>query len=204
MPVVHHGDARSAFPFSRVIAQASGMRSSSPDVRRVADLRLRHARVRVLWPAGDRPALLVLVAGVSDELAADLCSRAGLVVLAPAWSGAPLRDATATLDWAAEHGAELGADTGRLAVAGARAGAAAAATLALCARDRGWPRLARQILIGPETPASPHDLAGVAPATVVCGRDWAARLRRAGIGVDELDRIAELAPALRRALGGPE
>jgi hypothetical protein len=208
------------------------MGSSGPDVRRVADLRLRHARVRVLWPDGDDPALLVLVAGVGDELAAHLCSRAGLVVLAPAW-GAP-----ATLDWAARHGAELGADTGRLAVAAAGAGAAEAATLALRAHDLGWPKLARQILIEPEGPApgrattalgpattalgpattalgpattalgpattAPQTgAAGVAPATVVAGRDWAALLRRAGVEVEELDERAQLAPALRRSLGGP-
>jgi alpha/beta hydrolase fold len=173
------------------------MGSSGPYVRRVADLRLRHARVRVLWPDGDDPALLVLVAGVDDELAADLCSRAGLVVLAPAW-GAP-----ATLDWAARHGAELGADAGRLAVAGAGAGAAEAATLALRARDLGWPRLARQILIEPATTAPQTRAAGVAPATVVAGRTWAALLRRAGVEVEELDDRAQLAPALRRSLGGP-
>jgi acetyl esterase/lipase len=225
MPVVHHSDARSAFHFSRAIAQASGMGSSAPDVRRVAGLRLRHARVRVMWPDGDRPALLVLVPGASDELAAHLCARAGLLVLAPAWGGAPLRDATATLDWAAQHGAELGADAGRLAVAGAGAGAALAATLALRAGDRGWPRLARQVLIDPAShgvsaisgmPAidpsgatpdgapngSAARMAGVAPATVVGGRDCAARLRWAGVEVEELDACADLAPALRRVFGG--
>jgi len=188
------------------------MGSSASDVRRVAGLRLRHGRVCVSWPAGDCPALLVLVPGVSDELAAHLCGCAGLVVLAPAWGGAPLRDATATLDWAAQHGAELGADPGRLAVAGAGAGAALATTLALRARDRGWPRLARQIVIDPERtavgaatityPEGPARLAGVAPATVVGGHDYAARLRNAGVEVEELDECPELAPALRRALGG--
>jgi acetyl esterase/lipase len=178
--------------------------------QRVAGLHLRGRHVRVVWPdpAGDRaPAMLVLLPGVTGELAERLRRRAGVVVLSPSWRNAPLDDAAATLDWAAEHGAEIGGDTQRLAVAGAGAGATLAATLALRARDLRWPALARQVLIHPGRETSLlGPLAGVAPATVLTsprgdgGRLYAARLLRAGVEVEALDSHGDLADSLRRAL----
>ncbi|HEX6425912.1 MAG TPA: alpha/beta hydrolase fold domain-containing protein [Acidimicrobiales bacterium] len=126
---------------------------------------------------------------------------------------AALEDAVHATGWAADHAAELGADPQRVHVAGEALGGRVAAAVALHARDDGWPAIARQLLIRPVLGASPNSpglagrdvldlpadvssLAGVAPATVVITVDdgphvddtrrYAARLRRAGVDVDEL------------------
>jgi acetyl esterase len=135
-------------------------------VRRVADLRLRGPAgsipVRVRWPtspASEPPPLVLFlpdaapadgVEQTDDELALQLCWRAGAVVLCTPW--APRRPgaldrAEAALMWVADHGQELGADPARLAVAGRGAGAAAASALARRARDRGWPAIRGQGLV---------------------------------------------------------
>lgn len=62
---------------------------------------------------------------------------------------APVQDCYAACAWIAENGASLGLDTGRIVVSGASAGGGLAAGLALLARDRGGPRLAGQMLLGP-------------------------------------------------------
>lgn len=59
-------------------------------------------------------------------------------------------DTVAVVAWAAENAAELGCDSGRLAVGGDSAGANLAAVAALAARDRELP-LALQLLIYPNT-----------------------------------------------------
>lgn len=89
---------------------------------RVADLLLRNAAgkvwARVDWP--DQPVagapLVVLLHGAGG--AREHCLAAGSVVLTP--SGTRWEDAVETLEWAADHGAELGPGTQGLAVAGAR------------------------------------------------------------------------------------
>lgn len=165
-------------------------------VEREANLRLRGVRARVRWPdAGDRPGLVVLVADA--EHVAEACTRAGAVVLAA--SCATLRDAAAALEWAADHAGELGADPRRLAVAGGEV----AAALAVHARDQGWPPLARQVLIGPDLDGPAGSLAGVAPATVIDAGAYAARLRDAGVEVEEPRGEDELAATLTRALSQP-
>jgi len=142
-------------------------------VGRVAWMRLRGPagplRARIYWPSreggGLPPALLVFfhasgfVPGsveTADVLCRELCSRSGLVVLSASYRTAPphpypaaFEDATAAVDWAADHGTELDADPGRLLVAGEGAGGNLAAAVALHARDRGWPLLSRQLLIYP-------------------------------------------------------
>ena len=170
-------------------------------------LRLRGAgqsvRVRVAWPepATGIPALLVFP-GEDLERVDELSARAGVVVLSP---DDHLGAAAATLEWAGEHAAQLGADGGRLAVGGG----ALAAALALRARDQGWPALARQVLIRPALEPPSH-LGGVAPATVVTAgsrdRRYVAALRRAGIEVESLHddgagrALEAVARSLRRAL----
>ena len=62
---------------------------------------------------------------------------------------APVEDCYAGLVWMAEHAGELGIDAKRIAVMGDSAGGGLAAGVALIARDRGGPQLARQILIYP-------------------------------------------------------
>jgi acetyl esterase len=136
-------------------------------------------------------------------------------------SPAAFHDAVAALEWAADHGSELDADPSRLLVAGEGTGAAVAGAMAMHARDNWWPGIARQILIHPVLgawhPSVPYvsalhsaPVAGVAPATIVAsaaprdgGRVYAARLRGAGVEVDELRHadpgaaLADLARALR-------
>lgn len=62
---------------------------------------------------------------------------------------APIDDCDAGLLWVAEHADELGIDANRVVVVGASAGGGLAAALALRARDRGYPRLAGQVLDSP-------------------------------------------------------
>ena len=65
----------------------------------------------------------------------------GLLVLAVrCLAGA--HDGMTVLEWAAEHAAELGADPGRLLVAGQGAGGAIAAAVVSQARAAGWPEVA--------------------------------------------------------------
>jgi hypothetical protein len=168
----------------------------------------------VAWP----PALLVVLPSVGaagdaervDVLSHGLCASAGVVVLtllrlpnghgddAVVDTGA-LRDAGTALGWAADHAAELGADPGRLVIAGWATGAVLAAAVARHASEQGWPEIARQVLICPDrwVGGPQGSLAGVAPATVVtiepgggvtvdAGPSLVTRLRRAGLRVDEL------------------
>jgi hypothetical protein len=80
-------------------------------------------------------------AGAGPHLEAtcrSLSEDPGLLVLAVSClAGAP--DGTTVLEWAAEHAAELGADSGRLLVAGQGAGGDVAAAVAAQARAAGWP-----------------------------------------------------------------
>jgi acetyl esterase/lipase len=61
----------------------------------------------------------------------------------------PLEDAYAALRWLHDHAAELGVDPDRIGVMGDSAGGGMAAALAILARERGGPKIARQILLMP-------------------------------------------------------
>jgi hypothetical protein len=205
---------------------------------RIADLQLRGNTsplpVRVYWPGQEAsqpvPLLVFCVVGETTEAwsggpgaeasCRGLSEDAGLVVLSVSCEPPDAHSGTYVLEWAAEHAAELGGDPGRLLVGGQGAGGTAAAEAALDARARGWPPIARQVLIG-AGPVAPPAVAGVAPATIVTvrhhprgdGGRCAARLRQAGVEVDELtypERLpaaslvrAELGEALRRSLSTP-
>jgi acetyl esterase/lipase len=61
----------------------------------------------------------------------------------------PLEDAYAALRWLHDHVSELGVDPDRIGVMGDSAGGGRAAALTILARERGGPRIARQILLMP-------------------------------------------------------
>jgi acetyl esterase/lipase len=61
----------------------------------------------------------------------------------------PLEDAYAALRWLHDHAAELGVDPERIGVMGDSAGGGMAAALTILTRERGGPKIARQILLMP-------------------------------------------------------
>jgi alpha/beta hydrolase fold len=212
-------------PRSRTIG---AMTTAAPPIQRFAALRLRGRTgpvdASVAWPlTAERPPALVVYfpdRGRFDDLPGTLARAANVVVLTANVRPAPddvaataFDDAAAVLGWAADHAAELDADPGRLVVAGAGAGAALAAGVALHARDEWWPAIVRQVLLDPDLDAWPASvpyastlrvaqLDGAAPATIAGDGLLAARLRAAGVDVEELgdsDLLAGLARTLRRA-----
>ena len=121
------------------------------DRNRIADLQLRGSTsplpVRVYWPAqaASQPVPVLVFCGVGagagpamEATCRSVSEDPGLLVLAVSCLAGAL-DGTTVLEWAAEHAAELGADPGRLLVAGQGAGGAVAATVAWQARAAGWP-----------------------------------------------------------------
>lgn len=123
--------------------------------------------VRIYRPAGrpDAVPLVVFAHGGGfvfcdldshDALCRAMANGVGAVVVAVDYRLAPEHrwpaaadDMYAVTEWAAEHAAELGADAGRLVVAGDSAGGNLAAVTSVMARDRGGPRIAAQLLIYP-------------------------------------------------------
>jgi acetyl esterase len=130
-------------------------------LHRVADVQLRgpapRGRARVHWPnradVSRPPALVVFFAAApatpegDDELIGRLVDGLGAVVLAV--SAAHVIEAHATVSWAADHAAELGAEPDRLALVGHGSGAALAERVAELAVDEGWPPLRHVALIWP-------------------------------------------------------
>jgi acetyl esterase len=97
-----------------------------------------------------------------DGLCRRLCNQSSCIVISVDYRLAPehkypaaVDDCFAATQWVAEHAAELGGDSRRLAVAGDSAGGNLAAVVALLARDRGGPAIARQVLIYPITDYMP-------------------------------------------------
>ena len=157
----------------------------------VAEMTLRFGSLRVpttvYWPRVETASLAFVL---SDELTATDPRVQNCVVVGLAGRH-PGSIELAALHWVSDHIGELGADEGRMLVAGG----ARAAWLALAARDSGWPVLRRQLLVHPKFTADqpmPANVVGAPPATVVCaagddgGRRYARRLRAAGIDVQEV------------------
>jgi len=91
-----------------------------------------------------------------DNLCRKLAVATGLTVVSVDYRLAPehafptaAEDCYAVTKWIAEHGAELGVDGSRLAVAGDSAGGNLAAVTSILARDRGAPTIAFQLLFYP-------------------------------------------------------
>jgi acetyl esterase len=93
-----------------------------------------------------------------DEVCRQLCAGANAIVISVNYRLAPetpfpggLEDCYAATQWAAEHAADLGGDSARVAVGGDSAGGNLAAAVCLLARERGGPALRHQLLIYPVT-----------------------------------------------------
>jgi acetyl esterase len=93
-----------------------------------------------------------------DNICHQLATRVPAAVISVDYRLAPehpfpaaVEDSFAATKWASDHAGELGADAGRLAVAGDSAGGNLAAVVAHRARDAGAPPIAFQLLIYPGT-----------------------------------------------------
>jgi acetyl esterase len=96
-----------------------------------------------------------------DAVCRKLAIASGLTVISVDYRRAPehvfpcaAEDAYAATRYIAEHGAELGVDGSRLAVAGDSAGGNLAAVTAILSRDRGAPTIAFQLLVYPALDAT--------------------------------------------------
>ena len=124
--------------------------------------------LRVYTPLGEGPfPLMVFFHGsgfvvcsldTHDGMCRNLCAGTGCVVVSVDYRLAPEAkfpaapdDCFAATRWAADNAAALGADPGRVLVAGDSAGGNLAAVTALRIRDEGGPRLLGQLLIYPVT-----------------------------------------------------
>jgi acetyl esterase len=135
---------------------------------RIADLTLRGAegrmRARVSWPACAgpvSPAALVFFpeswfhsgnTDVAELLASGLCAVAGLVVVLVHWRrsrgyDAAVRDATAAIEWVADHATELDADPRMLLVGAEGDASAVVVEVARGARERGWPPIVGELFV---------------------------------------------------------
>ena len=91
-----------------------------------------------------------------DTVGRALANAAGALVVTVGYRLAPehpfpaaLNDSVAAVDWLGRHAGELGADPGRLAVAGDSAGANLATVIARRARDASGPPLRHQLMVYP-------------------------------------------------------
>ncbi|NKC17199.1 MAG: alpha/beta hydrolase fold domain-containing protein [Gammaproteobacteria bacterium] len=144
--------------------------SDGPDME-TDDLRITGASgpidARLYRPADGTLALIIyyhgggwVIGNIASHhgLCARLAAASGAAVLSVEYRLAPehlfpaaVEDCYAALLWAAEHGAEHGLDTARIAVAGDSAGGNLAAVAALMAREQDGPAIAYQALLYPAT-----------------------------------------------------
>lgn len=126
---------------------------------------------RLYRPSGDGelPALVYFYGGgwslgtldTSDAVCRAITNMAGCGCVAVGYRLAPenkfpaaVHDCYAGAAWVAEHAAELGIDSARLAVGGDSSGGNLAAAVTLLAKERGGPRFCHQLLVYPNTDAS--------------------------------------------------
>ena len=143
-----------------------------PDIARVMNRDMQgpggSLGLRVYTPLGEGPfPLMVFFHGsgfvvcsldTHDGMCRNLCAGTGCVVVSVDYRLAPEAkfpaapdDCLAATRWAAANAAALGADPGRMLVAGDSAGGNLAAVTAMRIRDEGGPKLLGQLLIYPVT-----------------------------------------------------
>lgn len=128
--------------------------------------------VRIVRPAATSANLPVIVylhgggwvvgnAHTHDRLIRELAAGVDAAVVFVNYSLSPefkyptaLEECYAAVKWVAENGAQLGLDSDRLAVVGDSAGGNLTAAVTLLAKERGGPRIRRQVLFYPVTDAS--------------------------------------------------
>jgi len=184
--------------------------------------------VRIYWPPtdpdrnprGPAPPVVVYLHGggfvVGDLDTHDGSSRqhavgAGAVVVSVDYRLAPehpypaaVEDAWAATLWVAEHGAEIGADTTRIAVAGDSAGGTISAVIAQRARDDGGPALVFQLLWYPSTMWDPSlpSFTENATAPILDVKAVAAFSRWYAADIDLSDPPPGIAPGRAKNLAG--
>jgi acetyl esterase/lipase len=129
----------------------------------------RNVKLYIVKPQiahGPRPVILFIHGGVwiagnfenHKRLVRDLVVGTGAAVVFPEYTPIPdavypvqLEEIYAAANWVATHGAEVGIDGSRMAVAGNSVGGNMSAVLAMMARDRGEPKIRFQALLIPAT-----------------------------------------------------
>jgi acetyl esterase/lipase len=168
-PAVGDVDGRRAM-WEPILAAASAAQPLPGDVRSGEHHAIAEdgAQIRMRWYVKDGadpgPAVLFChgggyIFGHIDEFDGPVSryvSASGVAMLSVEYRRAPehpfptpLEDGYAALRWLHDRAAELGVDTDRIGVMGDSAGGGMAAALAILARDRGGPKVARQILLMP-------------------------------------------------------
>ncbi|MFB6083828.1 MAG: alpha/beta hydrolase [Halorientalis sp.] len=148
----------------------AAMRGDGEDVATVENFEIQGPGgalpVRLYQPDGDGPhPVLVYFHGggfvigsleTHDALCRSVVNAADCAVLSVDYRLAPenpfpaaVEDAYAAVEWVAEHGDHVDADTDRIAVGGDSAGANLSAATTLAVQDRDGPDLAHQVLIYP-------------------------------------------------------
>lgn len=154
---------------------SSALRPPGPEVGEVVDATLPGAEgslnYRLYRPdtTGPHPLVVYFHGGgwvlgdheSDDPFCRDLCVRSGAVVVSADYRHGPEHrfpaaadDAVAAVQWLADRAVDLGAEAGRLVVAGWSAGANIAAVATQRIRDEGGPAIEGQLLITPVTDGS--------------------------------------------------
>jgi acetyl esterase len=125
--------------------------------------------VRPEWTNGSLPAVVYTHGGgwilgnfgTHERLVRDLANQTGAAFVSVNYPPSPearypiaIEQVYATVQWVAQHGAELGLDGTRLAIAGDSVGGNMTAAVALLAMERGGPEIRYQALLYPVTNAA--------------------------------------------------
>ena len=131
-----------------------------------------------------------------ENIGRGLADRAGHIVINVDYRLAPehrfpagLEDCYAAIEWAAEHGAELGGDPTRISVAGDSAGGNFATVCCLLAHERNGPALSHQVLIYPGVDLSGRHDEELGPQEGADGMDLGGFL--ASVYVDAPELLAD-------------